>query len=91
LKDLLARVDLYKVGHHGSKNATPQSLWKLFKRRSKKDGKKRLISVLSTMRGKYPDVPKTSLVDALKAETKWFSTEQLDKKSVIAKEFSFDV
>jgi hypothetical protein len=91
LKDLLSRVDLYKVGHHGSKNATPQSLWKLFKKRSKKDGTKRLISVLSTMRGKYADVPKSSLVDALKAETKWFSTEQLDKKSVIAKEFSFDV
>ena len=29
-RQLLASVNLYKVGHHGSRNATPKSLWKLF-------------------------------------------------------------
>ncbi len=91
LKQLLKRVDLYKVGHHGSTNATPQSLWKLFDKRNKKDTPNRLISVLSTMPGKYPEVPRSSLVTALDAETTHFSTEQLKKKSVLAKEFPFDV
>jgi hypothetical protein len=91
LKDLLSRVDLYKVGHHGSMNATPKSLWKLFKKRSKKEGTGRLISVLSTMHGKYTDVPKTSLVDTLDVETTLFSTEKLTKKATIAQVFPFDV
>src|SRR5215813_5489821 len=30
----LRSVNLYKVGHHGSLNATPKSLWKLFKNKS---------------------------------------------------------
>ncbi len=29
-QSLLSGVNLYKVGHHGSRNATPKSLWKLF-------------------------------------------------------------
>jgi beta-lactamase superfamily II metal-dependent hydrolase len=29
----LKNVDLYKVGHHGSLNATPKTLWKLFAKR----------------------------------------------------------
>src|SRR5207244_3942308 len=35
-KKLLAEVDVYKVGHHGSLNATPKTLWNLFQNRSKK-------------------------------------------------------
>ena len=31
----LEGVNVYKVGHHGSLNATPKSLWKLFDNRSK--------------------------------------------------------
>jgi hypothetical protein len=30
LLDELARVDLYKVGHHGSRNGTPKSLYRLW-------------------------------------------------------------
>src|SRR3984885_8383923 len=35
-RSLLSSVNLYKVGHHGSRNATPKSLWKLFKNKSEK-------------------------------------------------------
>jgi hypothetical protein len=30
-RSLLADVNLYRVGHHGSRNATPRQLWDLFK------------------------------------------------------------
>jgi beta-lactamase superfamily II metal-dependent hydrolase len=35
-RSLLSSVNLYKVGHHGSRNATPKSLWKLFKNKSER-------------------------------------------------------
>jgi hypothetical protein len=83
LAPLLDDVDLYKVGHHGSRNATPISLWKRFKRRSSKPDPDRLTSVMSTKRGKHgseskhTEVPRRSLVDALQAETNLHSTELL--------------
>ncbi|MGH9721587.1 MAG: hypothetical protein ACRD8O_15370 [Bryobacteraceae bacterium] len=89
----LAAVDLYKVGHHGSLNATPRSLWKLFERRSPKEKDGRLQSVVSTMPGKHGDprkgteVPRKLLVEALTQETQYFSTEKL-KPSELAKEFT---
>src|SRR5262249_46000549 len=46
-RSLLASVNLYKVGHHGSLNATPKSLWKLFKNKS--DNKRRPNRLLSLM------------------------------------------
>lgn len=83
---LLTSVNLYKVGHHGSLNATPKSLWKLFKNRSKNPAaSKRMISLMSTMEGKHgsedsnTEVPRQTLVSALKSETKHFSTQQLKK------------
>src|SRR5262249_20884285 len=56
-QSLLASVNLYKVGHHGSLNATPKSLWQLFKNKS--DNKRmpnRLLSLMSTMEGKHGSV-----------------------------------
>jgi hypothetical protein len=52
-RDLLKDVDLYKVGHHGSLNATPKSMWKLFENKGKPSKKGRLTSVLSTLPGKH--------------------------------------
>jgi hypothetical protein len=47
--DDLRDVDLYKVGHHGSLNATPRTLWNLFDKRSpRKSDAARLSTVLST-------------------------------------------
>ena len=84
--ELLAGVELYKVGHHGSRNATPKDLWKLFKNRSKsKKDPKRLVSLMSTMEGMHgheksqTEVPRQTLVNALDSHTNLFSTQQLEK------------
>jgi hypothetical protein len=81
---LLSGVNVYKVGHHGSLNATPKSLWNLFKNRSK-DAKNvnRLKSLMSTMEHKHgseashTEVPRTTLVSALKTQSDLFSTQSL--------------
>src|SRR5262249_10803557 len=43
----LARVDFYKVGHHGSRNATPKTLWKNFAKRAPPKRTPRLRTVVS--------------------------------------------
>ena len=83
IRRLLTRVDLYKVGHHGSLNATPKTLWNLFARKGGAAAQERLRTVMSTMAGKHgsverdTEVPRRKLVDALKAETEFFSTQEL--------------
>jgi hypothetical protein len=62
----LDAVDLYKVGHHGSRNASPRSLVKRWQ-----GGPRPLTSVMSTMPGVHGKtdataVPRATLVDALK-------------------------
>ena len=77
-----AGVNVYKVGHHGSLNATPKSLWSLFKNRSK-DARdpKRLKSLMSTMEHKHgseashTEVPRAPLVSALRTNSELFSTQ----------------
>jgi hypothetical protein len=84
VRDLLSSVDLYKVGHHGSLNATPKSLWNLFRNKSRESVRTRLISLMSTMPGKHgsigskTEVPRRTLVSALSRETDHFSTEELE-------------
>jgi hypothetical protein len=86
--DLLKSVNLYKVGHHGSLNATPKSLWKLFENKSEKKTAKRLLSLMSTMDGKHgsahshTEVPRETLVDALEHNSDFFSTQQLKGKAI---------
>lgn len=93
----LKDVDVYKVGHHGSRNANPLSVWHGFKKkRSNKPGGAVLQTFMSTMAGKHPgghnpkdphtEVPRESLVEALKKETDHFSTQMLDSENVF-KEF----
>ena len=69
----LQKVTFYKVGHHGSTNATPKSLWEYFT--DKRTSDKELITLLSTQKGHHHDVPRKSLVDALKSNSKLHSTE----------------
>jgi hypothetical protein len=83
-RKLLAGVDVYKVGHHGSLNATPKTLWAGFKKKSKDTGdKSRLRTLMSTMEHKHgsveshTEVPRTTLVSALKTQSSLFSTQQL--------------
>jgi hypothetical protein len=80
---LVADVDFYKVGHHGSLNATPREwVWEAF---SKKKGRK-LQTMISTMAGKHgktaskTEVPRRSLVNALKAGSRLKNTQDLKKK-----------
>ena len=87
-QDLLAGVNLYKVGHHGSLNATPISLWKKFKNKSTDAGRKtRLSALMSTLEDKHgsedsnTEVPRRTLVSALKANTNLFTTQSLAGKT----------
>ncbi len=70
--ELLKDVCVYKVGHHGSRNATPKSLWKQFARKKEKGEGDRLVTINSTMKGKHghnknnTEVPRTSLVEELR-------------------------
>lgn len=83
-RSILAGVDVYKVGHHGSLNATPKKLlWERFAKRSKTG--KRMTAVLSTMPGKHgkarndTEVPRKPLLDALQAETDLHNSDSYRK------------
>jgi hypothetical protein len=88
IKRLLAKVNVYKVGHHGSRNATPKTLWNGFDNRLSKKGKKGdLKTFVSTMPGKHgkasshTEVPRKTLVDALKSDSEFHTTEDLKQKN----------
>jgi len=71
---LLKRVRLYKVGHHGSRNATPKTLWNHFDHKGGAVKPERLQSMMSTKDGVYGDsvetkVPRDTLVTALKSDS----------------------
>jgi ribonuclease BN (tRNA processing enzyme) len=82
VKKLLAGVDVYKVGHHGSLNATPKSMFELFqkKRSSMERSDSVMHSLLSTMEGVHgsvarkTEVPRMKLVNTLAQETQLTST-----------------
>ncbi len=83
-KKLLARVNVYKVGHHGSLNATPKTLWKGFDNKGGPASAHRLLSILSTKDGVHGDtektaVPRSTLVKELKANSMLIDTR--DAKS----------
>ena len=88
VRKMLAGVDVYKVGHHGSLNATPKTLWESFAKKSKDKAKKsRLRTLMSTMEHKHgseeshTEVPRNTLVSALKTQSELFSTQQLTGSS----------
>jgi hypothetical protein len=78
----LARVELYKVGHHGSLNATPKTLWNAFSRKGGAKTPQRLRTLLSTMSGVHGDpqrrteVPRRSLLRALSEESQLTNTQR---------------
>jgi hypothetical protein len=79
-RELLAGVDVYKVGHHGSLNATPRlALWRNFRKR--KGGK--FHTLLSTLRGKHgsaasnTEVPRQALLRALRSDSDLHDTLDL--------------
>jgi hypothetical protein len=78
---LLADVDLYKVGHHGSRNATPKSLFRLWTEGAGRDHA--MTALLSTMpnvhgRSDATAVPRGPLVEALDQRMELVRTDRLD-------------
>ena len=81
----LKKVDVYKVGHHGSLNATPKSLWKLFAKRSESGTDQRLWTLLSTRSDskhghpeRQTEVPRETLLTALRESSLLRSTQELE-------------
>jgi hypothetical protein len=85
-RKLLKGVTFYKVGHHGSLNGTPKSLWNHFERKSHGPTAGRLMTMVSTMKGKHGDkrrsteVPRATLVKALEDESSYSTTESIKAK-----------
>lgn len=78
--DLLRTVDLYKVGHHGSRNATPRTLYNLWIEPA--TATREMIAVMSTKGGVHGEsaataVPRKTLVAALDTRMTLFSTQSL--------------
>jgi hypothetical protein len=83
ISKLLTETTLYKVGHHGSRNATPKSLWESFEKRSDQPARiDRLRTVVSTMKGKHGETPDTAvplpkMVEVMQKESNYNSTEDI--------------
>jgi hypothetical protein len=82
LKQKLTGIDLYKVGHHGSRNATPRTLHALWTDRP--DGLPPLTALMSTRPDVHGEseataVPRATLVTALQQVATLISTDDLDQ------------
>ena len=80
IRKLLADVDVYKVGHHGSLNATPKTLYNDFKKKGRRTN--RMTTLISTMKGVHGEsketaVPRSTLVRTLEDETNYRTTEKV--------------
>jgi beta-lactamase superfamily II metal-dependent hydrolase len=83
IRSRLASTRVYKVGHHGSLNATPKKLlWAGLKNKSATATPKRLITVMSTLHGKHgsdtrgTEVPRSTLVDELEKHSTLYTTQR---------------
>lgn len=76
----LEDVDVYKVGHHGSLNASPKTMFDLFRKRASCAPTEVMHSLLSTKSGVHgaeerrTEVPRKTLVHALEEETRLTAT-----------------
>lgn len=81
--EMLSDVDVLKVGHHGSLNATPKSLWGAFSKKGGPSKPDRIKTILSTMPGKHGDesrrteVPRTTLLGDLAKHSELHNTHEL--------------
>lgn len=85
LASKLDDVDLYKVGHHGSLNATPRSMWDRFRKKGKADKPDRLKTMMSTLPGKHghaedkTEVPRETLLRELEKKSELHSTHLMEE------------
>jgi hypothetical protein len=83
-QQLLTDVNVYKVGHHGSRNATPKRLWNLFKHTGDAPDEQRIQTLCSTRSGKHgsvgsgTEVPRRLLVEELRAKSNFISSEEAE-------------
>jgi hypothetical protein len=80
----LARAAFYKVGHHGSLNATPRTLWTDFARKNAATASDRLQTMVSTQSELHGDpnenteVPREALVAALTEMSDFLDTRTIE-------------
>jgi len=92
VRKLLAGVDVLKVGHHGSLNATPKTLWNLLEKRGGPRKPGRLKTFMSTRKGKHgstkrgTEVPRRPLVEALERDSTLVTTTDLKGKEGFVRE-----
>ena len=97
IRKRLADACFYKVGHHGSLNATPKSLWKEFKHRDAKPGPDRLTTMVSTAAGKHgspsrgTEVPRKVLIEELEKMSDLSNTQALKDRDVFWNDVEFDL
>ena len=77
----LRGVRVYKVGHHGSRNATPRTLWAGFDKAKTSAGAQQLVAFLSTLEDVHgtaaarSEVPRSTLLAALRQGAKLTNTQ----------------
>lgn len=82
VKRLLSDIHVYKVGHHGSRNATPKTLWNNFGNR-RGPVERKLCTILETLpdvhgsKRNKTEVPRSTLVSALKSDSTLIRTDQM--------------
>ncbi|MET0888189.1 MAG: hypothetical protein ABWX92_17260, partial [Mycetocola sp.] len=80
LKRSLSEVTVYKVGHHGSRNGTPISLYKLWK--AQNPNRVPFIALMSTKQNVHGEgshaVPRSTLITALRERGQLLSTDDGD-------------
>lgn len=83
----LAGTRVYKVGHHGSLNATPRKLlWEAFAARGPEGARDRLVTVMSTRAKKHgeitrsTEVPRRTLVAELQRLSDYVTTQNATRK-----------
>jgi hypothetical protein len=97
IRKLLRDTTLYKVGHHGSRNATPKTLWKDFKKRSTDEkNPDRLKTVVSTMEGKHGHTPQTAvprqtLVSELEKLSDYHTTQKIRNGDKLCEEILISI
>jgi hypothetical protein len=92
----LATASFYKVGHHGSLNATPKTLWNAFERASEDVTPDRLATMVSSLAGKHgsidrgTEVPRTLLLAELEKKSNLHDTEKLQSTDTFWDDVEFE-
>jgi hypothetical protein len=93
----LAAARFYKVGHHGSLNATPKTLWNSFTCRNTQAVPDRLVTMVSTLSGKHgsasrgTEVPRKPLIDELTKLSDFHDTRRLRSKKQFWNDVELDL